>query len=103
MNTTRRTFLISSAGLAGALALQRKAAAAAQHVDENSPLAKQLGYKNDATQVDASAQPKYKPGEACENCQLFQGKPGDTWGPCPIYSGQEVNRKGWCSAYTAKS
>jgi hypothetical protein len=103
MKTTRRTFLISSAGLVSGLALARPALAQAAHVDEDSALAKQLGYKHDASLVDQAAQPKYKPGEACANCQLFQGKPGDAWGPCPIFSGQEVSGKGWCSAYTPKA
>lgn len=102
MKTSRRTFLISSAGLVSSLALSRQALAADQ-VDENSPLAKQLGYKHDATQVDAAAQPKFKAGEHCATCQLYQGKAGDAWGPCPIFSGKDVNAKGWCSAYTPKA
>ncbi|TAN27342.1 MAG: High potential iron-sulfur protein [Castellaniella sp.] len=102
MKTTRRSFLISSAGVVSAVALSRQALAA-EHVDENSALAKQLGYKHDASMVDAKAQPKFKPGEHCANCQLYQGKPGDPWGPCPIFSGQDVAEKGWCSAYTPKA
>ncbi|MBV2179676.1 high-potential iron-sulfur protein [Castellaniella sp. MT123] len=101
MKTSRRTFLISSAGLVSGLTLSRHATAA-ERVDENSPLAKQLGYKHDATLVDKATQPKFKPGEHCANCQLYQGKPGDAWGPCPIFSGQDVSDKGWCSAYTPK-
>ncbi|HET8596163.1 MAG TPA: high-potential iron-sulfur protein [Castellaniella sp.] len=102
MNTSRRTFLITSAGLASSLALSRQALAA-DHVDENSPLAKQLGYKHDASKIDAASQPKFKAGEHCANCQLYQGKAGDDWGPCPIFSGKDVSAKGWCSAYTPKA
>ncbi|CAM5200105.1 hypothetical protein CDEF62S_03710 [Castellaniella defragrans] len=102
MKTTRRDFLISSAGAVSAMAFSRQALAA-DHVDENSPLAKQLGYKHDASLVDAKAQPKFKPGEHCANCQLYQGKPGDAWGPCPIFQGKDVSDKGWCSAYTPKA
>lgn len=102
MKTTRRKFLISSAGAISAMALTRQASAV-ERVDENSALAKQLGYKHDAAQIDAAAQPKFKPGEHCANCALYQGKPGDAWGPCPIFSGNDVSEKGWCSAYTPKA
>lgn len=103
MKTTRRNFLATGAGLVSTLALSRFAVAEAAHLDENDPMAKQLGYKHDATLVDKAAQPKYVAGEACANCQLFQGKAGEAWGPCPIFGGKQVSAKGWCGAYTKKA
>lgn len=103
MKSSRRTFLVSSIGLASSLALSRQAFADAAKVEESDPMAVSLGYKHDATLVDHAKQPKYVAGEECSNCQLFQGKAGEAWGPCPIFSGKQVNAKGWCSAYTKKA
>jgi high potential iron-sulfur protein len=72
-------------------------------LDEKDATAVSLGYKNDATKADKAKFPKYAAGQACANCQLFQGKPGEAWGPCPIFPGKNVNAKGWCSAYLKKA
>ncbi len=104
MKSSRRTFIISSLGLASSLAMTRQAMAQdAAKLDESDPTAVALGYKHDAAQVDAAKQPKYKAGEDCGNCQLYQGKEGDEWGPCPIFGGKQVARAGWCSAYAKKA
>lgn len=103
MKTTRRNFLITSAGLMSGIALSRPALAKTERVDENSDLAKQLGYKHDASLIDAKTHPKFKPGEACSNCQFFQGKPGGDWGACTVFGGKDVSDDGWCSAYTHKT
>ncbi|MEO0422491.1 MAG: high-potential iron-sulfur protein [Pseudomonadota bacterium] len=70
-------------------------------LDENSAQATSLGYKHDATAVDSGAQPRYAAGQACANCQLFQGGSA-AWGACPIFAGNLVKSTGWCSAYVAK-
>lgn len=103
MQSSRRTFLVSSIGLASSLALSRQAFADTAKVEETDPLAVSLGYKHDATLVDKAKQTKYVAGEDCANCQLYQGKAGDPWGACPIFGGKQVNAKGWCSAYTKKA
>ncbi|NYT84026.1 high-potential iron-sulfur protein [Pollutimonas harenae] len=103
MQSSRRTFLVSSIGLASSLALSRHVFADTAKVSESDPTAVAMGYKHDATQIDKAKQARYVAGEECSNCQLFQGKPGDAWGPCPIFSGKQVSAKGWCSAYTKKS
>lgn len=73
------------------------------HLNENDEQAEKLGYRHDATTVDKKKSPTYKPGDACGNCQLFQGKPGtDEWAPCPIFPGKQVNVHGWCSSYMKK-
>jgi hypothetical protein len=103
MESSRRKFLATGIGVASSLALSRQALAEAPKLDENDPTAIALGYKHDATKVDKAKQPKYVAGEACHNCQLYQGKPNDQWGPCPIFGGKQVHKDGWCSAYVKKA
>lgn len=105
----RRMLLKSGAAAAATLALgavSRVATAqeAKPHLDEEDPQAVQLGYKHDAANVDKKKFTTYKPGEACGNCQLFQGKPDkDEWAPCPIFPGKQVNVKGWCSSWMKRA
>jgi len=107
MRIPRRHFLkigsLAIASIAVTAGIGKSLRAATPHLEEQDATAKNLGYKHDATKVDKARFPKYKRGEACANCQLYQGKPGDAWGPCPIFSGKDVNAKGWCSAYVKKS
>jgi hypothetical protein len=72
-------------------------------VSESDATAQSLGYKADATKVDKARFAKYQAGQACANCQLYQGKPGDASGPCPIFGGKQVSAKGWCGAYVKKA
>ncbi|HTH58896.1 MAG TPA: high-potential iron-sulfur protein [Paraburkholderia sp.] len=103
MKSSRRSFLITSIGVASSLALSREAFADAPKVSESDPTAQALGYKADATQVDKAKYTKYTAGQACSNCQFFQGKPTDAFGPCPMFAGKQVSAKGWCSAYSKKA
>ncbi|WP_199542922.1 high-potential iron-sulfur protein [Paraburkholderia kururiensis] len=103
MKSSRRTFLITSIGVASSLALSRQAFADAPKMSESDPTAVALGYKNDAAQVDKAKYAKYAAGQQCNNCQFFQGKPTDAWAPCPMFGGKQVSGKGWCSAYTKKA
>lgn len=103
MKSSRRTFLITSIGVASSLALSRQSFADAPKVTESDPTAVALGYKNDASQVDKAKYAKYAAGQQCNNCQFFQGKPTDAWAPCPMFGGKQVSGKGWCSAYTKKA
>jgi hypothetical protein len=103
MKTSRRSFLITSLGVASSLALSREAFADAPKVAESDPTAQALGYKNDASQVDKAKYAKYAAGQMCSNCQFFQGKPTDAFAPCPMFGGKQVAGKGWCSAYTKKA
>lgn len=107
MRLQRRNFLkmgsLAMASIAITAGMGKSLRAATPHVDEQDPTAKSLGYRHDATKVDKTKFAKYKAGEACANCQLYQGKAGEAWGPCPIFSGKEVSAKGWCSAYVKKA
>jgi hypothetical protein len=82
--------------------LLNPAEAAPGKVDPNSPQAKSLGYVEDATKVDAKANPNYKAGQVCSNCLQATGKPGDAQVPCNIFAGQLVNAKGWCKVYVKR-
>ncbi|APA86050.1 high-potential iron-sulfur protein [Paraburkholderia sprentiae WSM5005] len=103
MRSSRRTFLITSIGVASTLALSRQAFADAPKVSETDPTAQALGYKSDASKVDKAKFAKYTPGEQCNNCSFFQGKAGDAYGPCPMFAGKQVAAAGWCSAYNKKA
>lgn len=71
-------------------------------LDENSPQAKALGYVHDATVVDKSKYAKYADGQACHNCNLYQGAGKEGVGGCPIFSGKQVKASGWCNAWVKK-
>lgn len=104
MKTSRRSFLVKSTGLMGALAVTRSVPAQAPaRVSESDPQAQALGYRDDATKADKAKYPKYAAGQSCAGCQLYQGKPGDATGPCTIFQNKLVAAKGWCSAWVKKA
>jgi hypothetical protein len=83
--------------------LGKGAAAAGARVDPNEPQAKSLGYVEDASKVDAKANPNFKPGQMCANClQAPTAKPGMTEVPCNIFAGRPVAAKGWCKVYVKR-
>lgn len=92
---------VVSAALASHAA--RSSAQAAPRLDENDPAAQALGYRHDGRKVDGKTFTKYRAGQTCSNCRLFQGKAGNAWGVCPIYGGRQVSAKGWCNAYVGKA
>ena len=104
---SRRRFLVASgAALAApmglALVSARVQAAELPHLDEADPTASALGYKHDASKVDAAKYPAHKPTQVCSGCSLVQGAAADAWRPCGIFPGKAVNAKGWCAAFAAK-
>ena len=100
---SRRTF-IRLAALSGVGVLAaRNALADAPVLDEKDPQAVALGYVADASKANKAKYPNYAAGQACANCQFYQGKAGSTMGPCPLYGGKQVAAKGWCSAYAKKA
>lgn len=101
-NTNRRTFMMQV--MVGGSALTAAShALSADMVAETDPQAGALGYKADATKVDAKKYPAHKPTQMCGNCALFQGKATDAAGACPLFAGKQVSSKGWCSAYAPKA
>lgn len=108
---SRRSFLATAAVAASAalVGMRPPAARAAggnmPHLSESDPLAKSLGYQNDAKKVDKSKFPTYKPGERCGDCRFFQGTAGQKSGyaGCQIFAGYSVNADGWCASFNARS
>ena len=80
--------------------LERSLAAAKQWRDAT---AQALHYNADATKVDKAVAPTWKAGEACNNCNFFQGGANDQWGPCQLFPGKAVHRAGWCAGYAKKA
>ncbi|WP_027793274.1 high-potential iron-sulfur protein [Paraburkholderia acidipaludis] len=103
MKSSRRSFLITSMGVAATVAMSRQAFADAPKASESDPTAQALGYKADASKVDKAKFAKYAAGQDCSNCTFYQGKAADAWAPCPMFGGKQVAGKGWCSAYNKKA
>lgn len=101
---TRRQFVLRVLPAASALIAAGPAAfAQPARLDEKDPQAVGLGYKHDATKVDAKKYPQWAAGHNCANCQLYLAKPADSWGPCGAVGGKLVNAKGWCIAWVKKA
>ncbi len=92
--TTRRQFMMTVVPAVAALSAVSSVRAADAHADEKDPGAAALGYKHDATKVDAKKYATYKAGSVCGNCQFYQGKPTDAWAACPLLGGKQANAKG---------
>ena len=101
--TTRRRFLLIVPAAALALSAARTASAQAIKLEETDPQAVALGYRHDATRIDAKKYPSYASGQNCANCQLFQGKPGEALAACGAMGGKLVNAKGWCVAWVKRA
>lgn len=82
-------------------------------LDENDPMAIGLGYRHDASTVDATKYPKRSGPEGakqlCSSCQFYQlgglkaeGKDGD-WGKCMIFANGLVAAGGWCNSWAPKA
>jgi hypothetical protein len=108
---SRRSFL-ALAGVTGAAVIAgvrpslsgaAEGGAAAPHLSESDPTAKALGYVEDASKVDKTKFPAYKPGAHCANCNFFQGKASDAYAPCQIFPGKAVAAKGWCASHSPKA
>lgn len=104
---TRRTFLKLGV-LAGVFGLGGKVALAAIKEDlaESDPAAVALGYKKDASTVDAAKFPKgkdaAKKNQVCKACMFY--KPGtDGKGQCTLFSNKLVMAGGWCNSWAKKA
>ena len=101
MTMQRRVFMMNVVTTTCALGLASVARAAGlPMVAETDPMAVNFAYKADATQ---SKHAKYKAGQQCSNCTLFQGKATDAAGGCGIFPGKQVSAKGWCNAYAKRA
>ena len=72
------------------------------HISEDNPQAKSLAYVHEASSIDPAKHPRYKAGQLCSNCALYQGKADSEWAGCSIFPGKAVKASGWCSVYAPK-
>jgi High potential iron-sulfur protein len=104
IRTTRRHFLMSAIPATALIfGAGSTAFAAAERLDEKDPIAVSLGYKTDASKVDAKKFPAYVAGRHCSGCMLYQGKSTDASAPCGAVGGKLVSGKGWCTAWVKKA
>ncbi len=96
--TNRRVFMMQAVVATGAT-LAVGTSQAKTKIDETNAEAASVGYKLDATKVDAKRFPKYKAGEKCVNCMAWLSKPTDAWGECSLFDNKFVAAPGWCSSY----
>ena len=101
MKSARRQFMMVSAASVAALATS-KIAYAQPMIAETEPQAVALGYKHNVKDVDKAKFPKYKPGQLCNNCQLYTAK-SDKDGLCTIFPGKLVAGEGWCNLWIKKA
>jgi hypothetical protein len=101
--TSRRHFVLTLPAAALSLVAIRTASAQAAKLEETDATAVALGYRHDASKVDAKKFPAFAAGRNCANCQLYQAKAGEAWGACGAVGGKLVNAKGWCVAWVKKA
>ncbi len=101
--TTRRTFILQTAGIAALALTARSSRAAGAQLQETDPAAQALGYTADASHVDRAKYPRFAAGQRCANCQFYQGKPADASALCALFGAKQVSGAGWCSAYQARA
>ena len=77
---TRRHFALTIPAAALALLATRAASAQAAKLEETDAMAVSLGYRSDASKVDAKKFPAFAGGRNCANSQLYQGRAGEAWG-----------------------
>lgn len=98
---SRRQFLgLCGAAVAGLLPLAGTAQAEPARLDVADPVAKALGYVENASRLKPAQESAYKPGMNCGNCRLYvtaQEKAG--FAPCTAVGGKRVARAGWCRAH----
>ncbi len=91
-----------------AAAAAKPAAAAAPAADAGAlpmlsptePAAKALGYIEDATKVDAKANPTFKAGQHCANCLQWADKNRKApTSKCNLFPGKLVKSGGWCKVW----
>ena len=121
-NQSRRSFIRHTTLAAGAISalriLGQNSNALAQGkpttaVDENSAMAKALGYVHDATKADATRFPQVKDaiakGNTCAKCSLLteKGLKADghegAWGRCTLFPTGLVSEAGWCMSFAPKA
>lgn len=76
--------------------------AANEKLDPADPVAKNLGYVDNALKVDVKKYPTYAKGQTCANCSLIQLRYGPMR-PCSLFPGKMVTARGWCNAWVPRA
>jgi hypothetical protein len=106
-STSRRHFLALAGALvgtaAGTAAFSRRAYAEdLVKLTETDATASALGYREDASKVDAAKFPAHQASQSCANCKFYLGADKSASAGCQLFPTKSVAAKGWCSAYNAK-
>jgi hypothetical protein len=102
----RRDFLkcaLASAVVIPTLGVANGRAASPPLLDPTDPVAQSLAFVLDASKLDSSGDPQFKPGQHCGVCMQYQGKSSDATAGCGIYAGHAVPSRGWCRAFAQRS
>ena len=96
----RRRFLkVAASGVAVATVLgtlpRLASAQDLPHLSPSDPTASALKYTEDGSKAVG----KKAAGDACMNCNFYQGKAAAAWGPCQLFPGKAVAAKGWCVSH----
>ena len=90
----------ASAAKPAAGAAAPAAAGALPMLSPTEPAAKALGYIEDATKVDAKANPTFKAGQHCANCLQWADKNRTAaMAKCNLFPGKMVKSGGWCKVW----
>lgn len=77
-----------------------------EYVSEDNNMAQSLGYKEKASEVDASV--RVDKGETkgseqyCSNCQFYTAVDNEG-GKCTLFPGKLVKKNGWCKSWQLKA
>ena len=78
----------------------KPAAGALPGLSPTEPAAKALGYIEDATKVDAKANPNSTAGQHCGNCLQWADKDRKVaLAKCNLFPGKLVKNPGWCKVW----
>ena len=75
---------------------------ALQELREDEVVARSLGYKKDAAQVDRQQFTEFVPGQRCGACRLASPRSAGVLA-CGAFPGRSVNPNGWCARFEATS
>lgn len=101
INTLQRRAFLKACGAAALAGIPVTVLAQAPaKLAEDEPIAKSLAYLEDASKVDAEANPRFKSGNNCGNCALYvTADEADGFAPCRAVGGKLVARAGWCKVW----
>lgn len=99
---SRRVFMMNTVVGAAALCSIKAAQAAANRLNPSDSYAKSMGFVVDASVINPDADrnwKKYKTGQQCSKCQLWDGKDKDSYAACSFFGDQHTPRGGWCKNF----